>query len=322
MLLTDRNFNTSFYDPAGGGDPVLYQHLFLTHNIYELSILVIPFLSLSSSNRSFDFSSFFEMYSKVYPNRPKPTQSFLEWFIGFTEGDGSFIVTKRRSLQFVITQSSADVQILYYIMTNLGFGRVIQQSKSNKTHRFIVQDISHIFLISLIFNGNMVFFTRYFRFLTFLSVYNELALRMKLDLINPILETLLPTLQDHWFVGFTDAEGCFSLSLLSNSIGYRLRFIISQNWEVNKSVLLHISYIFGVGTVSHHSALNNWELIVNGVKNTSHILPYFDTHVLYSKKKESYYLWKQLRIQLINGDHLNSEYRLEMVKLAKCINKS
>lgn len=28
MVLTDRNFNTSFYDPAGGGDPILYQHLF------------------------------------------------------------------------------------------------------------------------------------------------------------------------------------------------------------------------------------------------------------------------------------------------------
>lgn len=28
MLLTDRNFNTSFFDPSGGGDPILYQHLF------------------------------------------------------------------------------------------------------------------------------------------------------------------------------------------------------------------------------------------------------------------------------------------------------
>lgn len=28
MLLTDRNFNTSFFDPNGGGDPLLYQHLF------------------------------------------------------------------------------------------------------------------------------------------------------------------------------------------------------------------------------------------------------------------------------------------------------
>lgn len=28
MLLTDRNLNTTFFDPAGGGDPILYQHLF------------------------------------------------------------------------------------------------------------------------------------------------------------------------------------------------------------------------------------------------------------------------------------------------------
>ena len=28
MLLFDRNMNTSFYEPSGGGDILLYQHIF------------------------------------------------------------------------------------------------------------------------------------------------------------------------------------------------------------------------------------------------------------------------------------------------------
>ena len=53
MLLTDRNFNTSFYDPAGGGDPILYQHLFLSP--YTAALNTLPLVNIRPD---FNFSSF------------------------------------------------------------------------------------------------------------------------------------------------------------------------------------------------------------------------------------------------------------------------
>jgi hypothetical protein len=348
MLLTDRNFNTSFYDPAGGGDPILYQHLFLNNKDYISSIFFTilnlnqknltfstsistsissspssVLLQIAAQENTFNFKPFYVKFKEYYPNIANPSKEFLEWFIGFTEGEGSFILAKRGDLSFVVTQSTKDIQILNYIKNNLGFGKVIKQSIKGNTHRFVIQDRNNLFLICLLFNGNMVFPSRNARFLTFLSIFNENLLKRNLPIIIPKVNTILPTLKDGWISGITDGEGCFTSSILSNSNAYRIRYILTQKWESNKYVLEYIATLFNqsLTSVLPHSNKNVYELRVNGVKNIKSLFPYFDKYSLKTKKKESYEIWKILSQRLEKGEHLNILSRKELTDLSKSINK-
>lgn len=80
MMLMDINFGTSFFNAAGGGDPVLFQHLFWFFGHPEVYIMILPaFGIVSAIIPAFARKRLFGYASMVYATGAIAILSFLVW---------------------------------------------------------------------------------------------------------------------------------------------------------------------------------------------------------------------------------------------------
>lgn len=280
--------------------------------------------SETTRETSFNFSAF-RLYSEsLFENRALYlSDNWLTWFIGFVEGDGAIQTYGNSRVRFVLTQKES--AILYHIQKILGIGIVKhfpQGTSGNKNdfYRLIVENPSHILLLAFLFNGNLVMTHRIQQLSLWIKSLNN---RFGDDTIMFINTAVVITLQDSWLSGFTDAEGCFNVSITSNerySLGHviKMRYLLDQK---DSDILLIIKNLFGFGKVTLRSKTDGvYRYTVTGFKPTKDVISYFKVFPLLTKKASSFQKWLEIHDIVSNKLHLSKQGLFQARILQKQIN--
>ena len=231
-------------------------------------------------------------------------KNFIEWFIGFSEGNGSWNVTNnsyQNRVCFFINQK--DPKVLYKIKKHLGFGSVTGPYKNNTKStyfRYSVINQTHVRELIKIFNGRLVLKKTKKRFEDYLNAYNSLHMtRQALSSIEFKDNFVLPTLQDGWLSGFLDAEGCFSGTARTDWSKVILTISLVQKEE--KEIFKHLKSILGGSLNLKEKQGMIFRLKINSIEDRERVIKYLDKYNLRSTKHIAFCRFKKIHIRLTDG---------------------
>lgn len=280
------------------------------------------FLFFSKKNKTkptmvspYDFSNF----QKYSPHNKRLTLSkkrFLEWFLGFAEGDGSFGIRDGR-LTFTINQ--AEIEILQKIRSELGFGRVSTFHQEGRIYaRYSVIAKDDIFSLIHLFNGNIHLQKVHSRFIYWVNCFHSkpfYSMYPKISLLPRRFPTDL-SCENAWLSGFFDAEGGFHANITQANEQpkryYRLRLNAYVDQKDEWDVLQQIASLFEVANVTIRNAKKKtYRVECNTKKSLQNILVYFEKYKLRSKKHLVYAMWKKVVNSYLNQSFLQNVKQLE-----------
>ncbi len=130
-----------------------------------------------------------------------------------------------------------------------------------------------------------------------------------------------------WVIGFTDGEGCFSISIFKNHTtknGWQIfpEFVITQG-EKSLSSLQLIQKFFGCGRIFINHRYDNhkenlYRFCVRDLKDLREkIVPFFESNLLRTAKIKDFEKFKEVIFLMSNKEHLTSEGFQKIFNLVK-----
>jgi hypothetical protein len=225
-------------------------------------------------------------------------KKFLEWFIGFVEGDGCFYISGQKPI-FTIHLHIVDLPLLYEIQAELNMGS-IHFNKDRKKALFTIKAKHQILSLINIFNGNLYLPKRKEQFKLWVNSYNK----KHNSNIKVIYSNFLPSLSNGWLSGLTDAEGCFTVSIYKNK-KYGYYKIIQRYMLAQKDSKNELKFISSLLKGYVEKSKNCDRLVINYLQ-LDYIINYMSEFPLRSSKCKSFNLWKKIWLHRKDSNNVSN----------------
>lgn len=219
---------------------------------------------------------------KVIQDKCGTRKSFEQWFVGFTDGDGTFNVytsvkSNKINLTFKISQKAVNKQVLHYMKKELGVGKV--SKVYNGMVSYSIRDRKSIMKVIIpLFDSNSLHTLKYNDYIKFkkaleIWVDDSKSQDVKIKLINGIERGELireSKVSEDWIVGFIEAEGSFYLSK-KGEIAHG--FGITQKYD--KHLLEQIKVFFTIKSKVRWNKAGHWALDAGDQNSLKRIKKFF-----------------------------------------------